>query len=220
MSLQALNSSVSLPQSPELKTSKPVQAQTNKEALVKVSSNLNQSDNLKTSGLSKNPVWEGVKLGAKDGLKTGAVVGPLAGVVTVALVAGVAGAFNGKGFSPMYFGASALLKGAAAGLVFGAVTGSLSGAADYGTKGVAVGIAAEKATKNGEDSSKSAKKAGQMLGATGGAVKGGFEGFKISKGMANPYAKVGVTAGFAVLGATTGYFAGGAIANKVYNASK
>lgn len=219
MSLQALNSGVSAAQSLELKTSKPVQATPVKEESTKVNSNLG-SDNLKTSGLSKNPAWEGIKLGAKDGLKTGLIAGPIAGAAGVALIStGISLISSGK-VNPLLLGGKSLLVGAGVGLAAGAVLGPYYGARDYGSTGVAVGVAVDKAVKNGEDPAKAAKKAGQMLGAAGGAVKGGIEGFKLAKGMANPYAKVGVTAGFALLGAAGGAVTGGVIANKVYNAAK
>lgn len=215
MSLQALNSGVSAAQSLELKTSKPVQATQVKGEPAKVNSNLG-SDNLKTSGLNKNPAWEGIKLGAKDGLKAGLITGPIAGAAGVALIStGISLISSGK-VNPLLLGGKSLLVGAGVGLAAGAVLGPIYGARDYGVTGVAV----DKASKNGEDSAKAAKKAGQMLGAAGGAVKGGIEGFKLAKGMANPYAKVGVTAGFALLGATGGAVTGGIIANRVYNVSK
>ncbi len=180
---------------------------------------LKSSDTLKTSGTSKSPVWEGIKLGAKDGAKAGLVMGPVATVATVAIAAGVCGAFNGKGFAPLYFGAKPLLAAAGVGLVIGPALGAITGAKEYGKTGIAVDMAVKNAQKTGGDEAKTAEKYGKILGAASGAVRGAYAGYRMSSSLGTQ-ARIGITLGASVIAGTGGYFAGGAMANKVYNAAK
>ena len=216
MSLEALRSSSATVQiktdSVKVANAVPVQKEETGNAL-------KSSDTLKTSGTSKSPVWEGIKLGAKDGAKSGLIMGPIATVATVGIAVGVLGAFNGKGFAPLYYGAKPLLAAAGVGLVIGPALGAYTGEKEYGKTGVVVDMAVKDAQKNGGDEAKTAKKYGQILGAASGAVRGAYDGYRLSSSMGTP-ARIGITIGASVIAGTGGYFAGGAMANKVYNAAK
>lgn len=217
MTSVGINSGVSAVQQIEQK-SKPAAVNTTQEP-AKANSGLSKSDNLKTSGLSKNPVWEGVKLGAKEGAVEGLKYGPIAGAAGAAVLAGSINWIGTGKFNPMALGGKFILGGAALGLAAGPALGAYAGAREYGKAGIAVGVGVEHAKATGGDEAKSAKKAGQYLGAASGAVKGAYEGLKLSKSMSTQ-AKVGVTVGFAALGAAGGYVAGGVLADKVYKVAK
>ncbi|MFN8673733.1 MAG: hypothetical protein U0457_16855 [Candidatus Sericytochromatia bacterium] len=187
-----------------------------------VAQSLQKGDSLKSSGLSKNPVWEGVKLGAKQGAKDGLIIGPLAGAATVATMAvGISLLAEGK-VNPLFLGGKAIAAGAGVGLVVGPVLTAYDYAKKGAEGGVAVAVGVERAKRTGQDESSSVKTTGQVLGAVSGAAKGAYRGFKHSGefGVTSTQGKIAVAAAGALLGAGGGYMLGGYVAEKVYKVSK
>lgn len=178
------------------------------------------SDSLKTSGIKKDPVWEGVKLGAKDGLKNGLLGGAVGGATITAIGIGAMSWIGSGKFSPLAFGVKPLVYGTLGGSLVGGTIGVVSGVAEKGLTGVVVKGAVKQSEKSNSNTEETVSNAGKRLGLGVGAAAGAYNGYQLSKSFSNPYAKAASITIATGLGALAGAKASESIANKIYQQSK
>lgn len=176
------------------------------------------SDSLKTSGIRKDPVWEGVKLGAKDGLKNGLLGGAIGGAAVTAIGIGAMTWIGSGKFSPLALGVKPLVYGTLGGTLVGGTIGVVSGVAEKGLTGVVVKGAVKQSDNSNTEETVS--KAGKRLGLGLGAAAGAYNGYQLSKSFSNPYAKAASITIATGLGALAGAKASETVANKIYQQSK
>lgn len=189
------------------------------ETQAKDSANLGK-DNVKTSGVQKSPVWEGVKLETKKGALTGAAAGAI-GLGGITWGAGkIIEVFNAEKTVFGTFGAKGVLITAGVGLAAGAILGAGSGAVNGAVTGKIVDASKKAADANGTDAKEHTKKTAATIGAIAGAGYGVKSGLELSSHVTNVPAKIAITVGVAGLGAYTGAKSLEAIATKIYDKSQ
>ncbi len=175
-------------------------------------------DSLQTSGLKKDPVWEGVKLETKKGVKVGLIGGAAGGAVITALGVGITTSMITK-VAPGT-AVKAILIGAGIGAGVGALGGAFTGAVDGAVTGKIVEHSAKKAEANGTDAGAEVAKTAKIVGAVAGAAYGAKSAWDLSKSFSNPYAKAGIAVVSVGVGTLVGAVAAEKAAGAIYNKSK